>query len=233
MYHSVYNELKNQNQKLEEKAENLERLLASLSVDDEKEEKKEGLLRLESLKEQYKSLEDKIADEYMYQESLQYMKGKIRTSAIAIAQKTKKVQNKVKIKGNKCEDAEKNYQRVMSKVLVLSKETGKLRQELSQRRAERDIQMDALLVEYEHRERLKQCAMIEKKKQATLARHKEKVNKINDLEKKLSSLKEEEMLNEEQVKIEIDIEKQEQKFAMIQRAINVATIDDILSLIHI
>ena len=148
---------------------------------------------------------------------------------ISIAHKSKAIQNKVKLKKAKCEDAEKNHQRILTKLFNLNKQISKAKKEYEEERAERDKLMGILLLDYERKERLRQCARIEKEKQATLARHKEKVLKINDLEKKLSSLKQEDLINEEQSRIEGDIEKQEQKFALIQKAINVATIDDIIA----
>lgn len=219
-----YNKLHHSNLAKENQLIQLEKQLENLVSQCDNYSGQQNYLKTKNF--EYKTLQKKLKIHLQDQETLESMiltrKAEYAQLSEPINKKTKKIYKLT----SKLEKISKEIQKEnnlifnIKKALNNDKKTLDLLSKLKEKKLKNEIKSLA------DKKKFRYCIRKEQEKTQILEKHTEEANELLKLELKLTKIKDSELISEEIKKIEAHCLREEQKFLEIQKATNIATVED-------
>ena len=221
-----FNEIHEEYQSKYEKLEGLRKKLAELDAHEI--ESKEFENTLINRKNDLSRIRNELDLEYSYNATLKFILNRSRDLAkkagIPINKKNEELfRLKLDTKKEKREIKQAQIEKDQ-----LRKKIKKMQKELNIEKKEKDQALEFKLKIYEDQQRLKKCIGIEHKRHEVFEKNKQNIKKLQDFEMKIAILKQDNLINEELLKLNRHLENQERKFKAIQRVTYSSSIEDVL-----
>ena len=178
---------------------------------------------------EYTELEIGLKNELINKETLVYMLNRIKSDNISKAPAILEIRRKLQAINHKLHSLEKKYIHIISKITELDKNIGEEESSYIHLLSTKNNLVSEKSSSYKERIKLKLCITQEQERNIIQTKQNRDSKKLKELESKLHSFKDMEILEEEILSIESYCHNEEEKFKTIQKVTNIKYIGDMLS----